>query len=74
MFFVNLTLRAVKRDPRTLAEFLSRGVNPELGLDPVLMDMVDMAWHREMAARLAGGWSRPWKWPRCMRRRTWWGT
>lgn len=54
MFFVNLTLRAVKANPQVLADFLKRGVNPELGLDPVLMDMVDMAWHRDMAARLGG--------------------
>lgn len=53
MFFVNLTLRAVKRDPAVLDEFLSRGVNPELGLDPVLMDEADERWHRGMARRLA---------------------
>ena len=52
MFFVNLNLRAVRKDPQVLEDFLTRRVNPELGLDPVLMDMVDMAWHRDMAARL----------------------
>lgn len=52
MFFVNLTLRAVKNNPQVLEDFLKRGVNPELGLDPVLMDMADMGWHRDMAARL----------------------
>uniref|UniRef100_A0A7C4AHX9 Sugar phosphate isomerase/epimerase n=1 Tax=Fundidesulfovibrio putealis TaxID=270496 RepID=A0A7C4AHX9_9BACT len=53
MFFVNLTLRAVKNDPDKLAAFLARGVNAELGMDPVLMDATDAAWHRDMAARLA---------------------
>ncbi len=52
MFFVNLTLRAVKNDPEVFGHFLRRGVNPELGLDPVLMDMVGPDWHRDMALRL----------------------
>jgi sugar phosphate isomerase/epimerase len=52
MFFANLNLRAVRKHPQVLEDFVRRGVNPELGLDPVLMDMVDMAWHRDMAARL----------------------
>ena len=53
MFFVNLNLRAVHQNPDVLEEFLQRGVNPELGLDPVLMDMADLDWHRSMAARFA---------------------
>ena len=52
MFFVNLTLRKVHHNPAELEDFLARGVNPELGLDPVLMDAVDLDWHREVAARL----------------------
>lgn len=52
MYFVNLNLRAVRNDPETLGRFLSRGVNPELGLDPVLMDMADMDWHEAVAGRL----------------------
>lgn len=52
MFFVNLTLRHVYRDPSVLTRFLARKVNPELGLDPVLMDAVDMDWHKAMAERL----------------------
>lgn len=54
MFFVNLNLRAVRKDSTVLDRFLKRGVNPELGLDPVLMDMVDDDWHRDMAERLRG--------------------
>lgn len=52
MFFVNLTLRKVHHDPAELDAFLSKGVDPELGLDPVLMDAVDLDWHRALAARL----------------------
>ncbi|GAB6037807.1 sugar phosphate isomerase/epimerase [Fundidesulfovibrio butyratiphilus] len=52
MFFVNLTLRHAYRDPAVLTRFLARKVNPELGLDPVLMDAVDMDWHKTMAERL----------------------
>ena len=52
MFFVNLTLRKVHGNPAELGNFLAKGVNPELGLDPVLMDTVDLRWHRELAARL----------------------
>ncbi|WP_243312737.1 sugar phosphate isomerase/epimerase family protein [Fundidesulfovibrio agrisoli] len=52
MFFVNLTLRAAHRDPQLLEEFLARGVNPELGLDPVLMDRAGEGWHRALAERL----------------------
>jgi sugar phosphate isomerase/epimerase len=52
MYFVNLNLRAVRNDPQVLERFLERGVNPELGLDPVLMDMTDMDWHEALAGRL----------------------
>ncbi len=52
MFFVNLTLRKVHHNPVELETFLARGVNPELGLDPVLMDAVDLGWHRDLSARL----------------------
>ncbi|WP_243357684.1 sugar phosphate isomerase/epimerase family protein [Fundidesulfovibrio terrae] len=52
MFFVNLNLRKAFKDPTVLEAFFARGVNPELGLDPVLMDMVDLDWHRAMAAEL----------------------
>jgi len=51
MFFVNLNLRAVFKKPEILETFLKRRMNPELGLDPVLMDMVDLDWHRRMAGR-----------------------
>lgn len=52
MFFVNLTLRKVHNNPAELEAFLAREVNPELGLDPVLMDAVGLDWHRDLAARL----------------------
>lgn len=52
MLFVNLNLRAVRNDPQVLERFLERGVNPELGLDPVLMDMADMDWHESINERL----------------------
>ena len=52
MFFVNLNLRKVYADQDVLTRFLARGVNPELGLDPVLMDMAPASWHRELAKRL----------------------
>ena len=42
MYFVSLNLRAARQDPAVLEGFFRRGVNPELGLDPVLMDMVDL--------------------------------
>lgn len=59
MFFVNLALRDVYRNPEALDGFLAWGVDPELGLDPVLMDTVNMGWHREVAARLAQAGRRP---------------
>jgi sugar phosphate isomerase/epimerase len=52
MFFVNLNLRSVYKDPGLLEAFLAKGLNPELGLDPVLMDMTDLNWHVRMAERL----------------------
>lgn len=54
MFFVNLNLRGARKNPHVLESFLERRVNPELGLDPVLMDSVDEGWHRAMAERLRG--------------------
>ena len=54
MFFVNLNLRKAYKDPSVLESFLARRVNPELGLDPVLMDMATLDWHRAMAARIRG--------------------
>ena len=53
MFFVNLTLRGVHTDPSVLDRFLARGVNPELGMDPILMDTATARWHKDTAARLA---------------------
>jgi sugar phosphate isomerase/epimerase len=53
MFFVNLNLRKAYHDPAVLETFFAREVNPELGLDPVLMDMVDLDWHRAMAEKIA---------------------
>ena len=52
MFFVNLPLRQVADNPARLAEFIARGLCPELGLDPALMEERDLNWHRGLAAKL----------------------
>jgi len=54
MFFVNLTLRSVLQDPGRLDAYVAKRLNPELGLDPLLLDSQPLAWHREIAKRLAG--------------------
>lgn len=53
MFFVNLNLRSVHTDAAVLDRFLARGVHPELGLDPILMDTASPGWHKDTAAKLA---------------------
>ncbi|MEF3697130.1 sugar phosphate isomerase/epimerase family protein [Desulfolutivibrio sp.] len=52
-FHVSLSLRAVHGDPALLDAFLAQGLHPELGLDPVLMDAADPAWHRRIQGALA---------------------
>jgi sugar phosphate isomerase/epimerase len=54
MFYVNLTLRSIFREPERLSEFIARGLNPELGMDPIILDAAPLTWHREIAARLEG--------------------
>lgn len=49
MFFVNYPLRLLLQDPDGLKRFLARGLNPELGLDAVLMGSVDASWHERVA-------------------------
>jgi sugar phosphate isomerase/epimerase len=51
-FHVSLSLRAVRGDPALLEAFLGQGLHPELGLDPILMDAVDPAWHRRIQGAL----------------------
>jgi sugar phosphate isomerase/epimerase len=52
-YHVSLSLRAVFIEPGRLDAFLGQGLHPELGLDPVLMDAADPAWHRRIQAALA---------------------
>lgn len=52
MFFVNLPLRYVGRDPAWLDAFIARRLAPEFGLDAQAMDQLDEGWHRGVAARL----------------------
>ncbi|NDY55972.1 sugar phosphate isomerase/epimerase [Desulfovibrio sulfodismutans] len=51
-FHVSLSLRAVRGDPALLDAFLEQGLHPELGLDPILMDAADPAWHRRIQGAL----------------------
>ena len=51
-FFVNLPLRWIARDPTYLETCLSRGLHPELGMDATALDILETAWHTEIAARL----------------------
>jgi len=53
MFFVNLTLRALHGDPTLLDAFIDERLNPELGMDPFMLDSVPLAWHRITAKRIA---------------------
>jgi len=53
-YHVSLSLRAVRDDQRRLDAFLSQGLHPELGLDPVLMDATNAAWHRRIQDAIAG--------------------
>ena len=52
-FFVNLPLRYVARDPAYLETFLQRGLHLELGMDATALDILDNAWHQDVARRLA---------------------
>ncbi|MBF0480918.1 MAG: sugar phosphate isomerase/epimerase [Desulfovibrionaceae bacterium] len=53
MFFVNLALRALHREPSRLDSFADKRLNPELGMDPLMLDSLPPAWHRETAGRIA---------------------
>lgn len=58
-YHVSLSLRAVFVDPARLDTFLAQGLHPELGLDPVLMDTADAAWHRRVRSILGEAGVRP---------------
>ena len=52
-YFVNCNLRVARREPRLLHRHLVDGVPAELGLDPLLLDATDAAFHRELARLFA---------------------
>jgi len=49
MTFTNLPLRYIEEHPRYLDLFLTRKVNPELGLDALALDTFSPEWHRKTA-------------------------
>jgi sugar phosphate isomerase/epimerase len=49
MTFTNLPLRYVEEHPHFLDLFLTRKVNPELGLDALALDTFSPAWHKRTA-------------------------
>jgi sugar phosphate isomerase/epimerase len=49
--FVNLPLRYIAKDRWYLDRFIERRIAPELGLDTIIMSLVDESWHREIAAQ-----------------------
>jgi len=49
MSFVNLPLRYIEEHPHFLDLFLTRGLNPELGLDALSLDTFSLDWHRKTA-------------------------
>ncbi|ACU91180.1 sugar phosphate isomerase/epimerase family protein [Desulfomicrobium baculatum] len=49
MTFTNLPLRYIEEHPRYLDLFLTRKVNPELGLDALALDTFSAEWHRRTA-------------------------
>jgi len=50
--YVNCNLRVLARRPELLDRHLTGHVPPELGLDPLLLDATEPAWHADVAARL----------------------
>ncbi len=52
MYFVNYPLRLSLDDEDRLPRLIERGLCPELGLDAVVMETVDVSWHENNAALL----------------------
>ncbi|MFP4629954.1 MAG: sugar phosphate isomerase/epimerase family protein [Desulfohalobiaceae bacterium] len=50
--FVNLPVRYIAEDSSYLDYFLQKGLNPELGLDPIALDHLEESWHQELAGIL----------------------
>ncbi len=48
-YFVNLPLRYIYEDRSYLEYFLSKMINPELGLDSISIDEIPESWHQETA-------------------------
>jgi sugar phosphate isomerase/epimerase len=52
-YFINCNLRVARQRPELLARHLVEGLPAELGLDPLLLDATDAAFHRELARLFA---------------------
>lgn len=50
--YVNLPIRYIAEDPSYLDFFLQKGLNPELGLDPIALESLDESWHKELAQKI----------------------
>jgi sugar phosphate isomerase/epimerase len=52
--YVNLPVRYIAEDRSYLDFFLQKGLNPELGLDPIGLDYLEEPWHQELAQKIHG--------------------
>lgn len=51
-FFVNLPLRLIAQDSTYLDFFLQKKLDPELGLDAISLESLDLSWHEATASTL----------------------
>ena len=51
-FFVNLPLRYIHADKKYIDYFIEHRLQPELGLDVIALETLDLAWHRAIAGVL----------------------
>lgn len=51
-YFVNLPLRYIHRDSTYLEYFMKYKLNPELGMDAISIDNIDIDWHKKTAEKI----------------------
>ncbi len=51
-YFVNLPLRYIHRDKTYLEYFIAHKINPELGLDAISIDYIEIKWHKKIAEQI----------------------